>query len=42
MIKTKPTGPIPPGYQTIEGELAVGGRKSSALVAEHGCIFIMR
>ena len=36
MIKTKPTGPIPPGYQTIEGELAVGGRKSSALVAEHG------
>jgi diaminopimelate decarboxylase len=36
MIKTKPTGPIPPGYQTIEGELAIGGRKASALVSEHG------
>lgn len=36
MIKTKPTGPIPPGYQTIEGELAIGGRKASALLSEHG------
>ena len=36
MIKTKPTGPIPPGYQTIEGELVIGGRKASALVSEHG------
>ncbi len=36
MMKTKPTGPIPPGYQAIEGELAIGGRKASALVSEHG------
>lgn len=36
MIKTKPTGPIPPGYQTIEGELAIGGRKASALLSEYG------
>ena len=36
MIKTKPTGPIPPGYRTIDGELAIGGRKASVLVAENG------
>ena len=36
MIKTKPTGPIPPGYQAIAGELAIGGQKASALVTEHG------
>ncbi|WP_417621662.1 pyridoxal-dependent decarboxylase, exosortase A system-associated [Parasphingorhabdus sp.] len=36
MNKTKPTGPIPPGYHAIDGELAIGGRKTSALVAEHG------
>lgn len=36
MIKTKPTGPIPPGYQTIDGELAIGGQKASALVSDHG------
>ena len=36
MIKTKATGPIPSGYSAIDGELAIGGQKSSALVAEHG------
>ncbi|MXP42408.1 pyridoxal-dependent decarboxylase, exosortase A system-associated [Altererythrobacter soli] len=32
----KPLGPIPPGFEAIDGELAVGGRKASALVAEAG------
>ncbi len=32
----KPLGPIPAGYSAIEGELAIGGRKASALVAEAG------
>lgn len=32
----KPTGPIPPGFTAIDGELAIGGRKASALVAEAG------
>ena len=36
MIKTKPTGPIPSGYDTIGGELAIGGQKASALVQENG------
>ena len=36
MIKTKPTGPIPSGYQAIDGELAIGGRKASELVADNG------
>jgi diaminopimelate decarboxylase len=36
MIKTKATGPIPPGYSAIDGELAIGGQKTSALVAESG------
>ncbi|WP_417617604.1 pyridoxal-dependent decarboxylase, exosortase A system-associated [Parasphingorhabdus sp.] len=36
MIKTKPTGPIPSGYQSIDGELAIGGQKASALVSEYG------
>ncbi len=36
MIKTKPTGPIPSGYQTIDGELAVGGKTASQLVTEYG------
>lgn len=36
MIKTKPTGPIPPGFEAIDGELAIGGQKASALVSEHG------
>lgn len=32
----KPLGPIPPGYAIIDGELAIGGRKASDLVAEAG------
>ncbi|MEQ8827382.1 MAG: pyridoxal-dependent decarboxylase, exosortase A system-associated, partial [Parvibaculum sp.] len=32
----KPVGPIPPGYGTLEGELAIGGRTASALVEEAG------
>jgi len=36
MIKTKPTGPIPSDYDTIGGELAIGGQKASALVQENG------
>lgn len=32
----KPLGPIPPGFAAIDGELAIGGRKASALVAEAG------
>ena len=32
----KPLGPIPPGFAAIDGELAIGGRKASDLVAEAG------
>jgi diaminopimelate decarboxylase len=32
----KPVGPIPAGYETIEGELAIGGKRASDLVAEAG------
>ena len=32
----KPLGPIPPGFAAIDGELAVGGRKASVLVADAG------
>lgn len=32
----KPLGPIPSGFDTIDGELAIGGRKASDLVAEAG------
>lgn len=32
----KPLGPIPPGFAAINGELAIGGRTASALVAEAG------
>jgi len=32
----KPVGPIPPGYDAIDGELAIGGRRASGLVAEAG------
>lgn len=32
----KPVGPIPPGFAAIAGELAIGGRRASALVAEAG------
>ncbi|MEO9491637.1 MAG: hypothetical protein ABJG26_08415, partial [Marinomonas sp.] len=30
----KPLGPIPAGFDTIDGELAIGGKTASALVAE--------
>jgi diaminopimelate decarboxylase len=32
----KPVGPIPAGYQTIGGELAIGGKRASDWVAEAG------
>ena len=32
----KPLGPIPSGYQALDGELAIGGRTASALVTEAG------
>ena len=32
----KPLGPIPSGYDAIDGELAVAGHKASALVAQAG------
>ncbi|MGX7895096.1 pyridoxal-dependent decarboxylase, exosortase A system-associated [Tsuneonella sp. HG222] len=32
----KPLGPIPAGYETLDGELAIGGRTASALVDEAG------
>jgi diaminopimelate decarboxylase len=32
----KPLGPIPPGYDALDGELCIGGRTASALVAEAG------
>jgi diaminopimelate decarboxylase len=32
----KPLGPIPPGFKTIGGELAIGGRTASALVEDAG------
>jgi len=32
----KPVGPIPAGYTAIDGELAIGGRRVSELVAEAG------
>jgi len=32
----KPLGPIPYGFPAIEGELVIGGRKASELVAESG------
>lgn len=36
MSKVKPIGPIPAGYDNLEGELAIGGHTASALAAEHG------
>ena len=33
---SKPLGPIPEGYAAIDGQLAIGGRKVSDLVAEAG------
>lgn len=32
----KPLGPIPAGFTTVGGELAIGGRRASELVAEAG------
>lgn len=32
----KATGPIPAGYHVIDGELAIGGRRASALAAQAG------
>ena len=32
----KPLGPIPPGFGLIDGELAIGTRTASSLVAEAG------
>jgi len=32
----KPLGPIPTGFAVLDGELAIGGRTASALVAEAG------
>ncbi|RDC60083.1 Diaminopimelate decarboxylase [Alteripontixanthobacter maritimus] len=32
----KPTGPIPAGYETLDGELAIGGRTVSQLVEDAG------
>jgi len=32
----KASGPIPPGFAALEGELAIGGRKVSALIEEAG------
>jgi len=32
----KPLGPIPQGFEAIDGELAIGGRKASELVDEAG------
>ena len=32
----KPVGPIPAGYETLEGELAIGGKRASELVADAG------
>lgn len=34
--KAKPTGPIPPYFTAVDGELAIGGRTASALAAEAG------
>lgn len=36
MMKTKPVGPIPLGYDTIDGELSISGRKASDLVKAVG------
>ena len=32
----KPLGPIPAGYEALDGELSIGGRTASTLVAEAG------
>ncbi|MEM7664350.1 MAG: pyridoxal-dependent decarboxylase, exosortase A system-associated [Pseudomonadota bacterium] len=35
-MKIKPVGPIPAGYEAIDGELAIGGHRASDLVAAAG------
>lgn len=35
----KPLGPIPPGYEAVGGELAIGGRAASGLAAEGTPVF---
>lgn len=35
-MKTKPVGPVPAGYEAIDGELAIGGRRVSDLVEASG------
>lgn len=35
-MKTKPVGPIPDGYEALDGELAIAGHKSSDLVEAAG------
>ncbi len=36
MSKVKPHGPIPEGFEAIDGELSIGGRKVSEWIAEAG------
>jgi len=36
----KPLGPIPQGFDSLDGELAIGGRKASALAAEGTPLFV--
>ncbi|WP_109357147.1 pyridoxal-dependent decarboxylase, exosortase A system-associated [Sphingorhabdus sp. EL138] len=36
MNKVKPIGPIPDGYESVSGELAIGGASAIDLVGEHG------
>ena len=36
MTKIKPVGPIPKGYPSVDGELSIGGKAASAIIAEHG------
>lgn len=40
MDKAKPLGPIPPGSETIDGELAIGGRKASELAEAGTPLFV--
>lgn len=35
-MKTKPVGPIPSGFEALDGQLAIGGKTVSTLVAEAG------
>lgn len=35
-MKIKPVGPIPAGYEAIDGELAIGGQRASELATEAG------